>query len=263
MFLNGLPGALTGSGLVRVERQPLHRTSQADPPAMGASYRCIGPPRGHRWSTTQASGQPREKHADGALVGDPVTVGRRTALLLEYAGEPTLAEELQAHGRLSLDLLERYGRDLLDVLAFLDGQGVTHRHIKPANLATRPRPKDKQPHRCIFDFSLAAAPTEQIGAGTPPYLDPFLGPPRRPRFDLAAERFAAAVTLYEMATGTLPRWGDGIANPCFGWRTQRRPPEPLPGSERHGNAERPASPYARGPVIEWTISQAHLNTTFS
>ena len=148
------------------------------------------------------------------LVGDPVTVGRRTALLLEYAGEPTLAGELQAHGRLSLDLLERYGRDLLDIVAFLDGQGVTHRDIKPANLAARPRPKDKQPHLCVFDFSLAATPAEQIGAGTPQYLDPFLGPPRRPRFDLAAERFAAAVTLYEMATGTLPRWGDGIANPA-------------------------------------------------
>ncbi len=148
------------------------------------------------------------------LVEGPVTVGRRSALLLEYAGEPTLAEELQSHGRLSLDLLERYGRDLLDIVAFLDGQGVTHRDIKPANLAARPRPKDKQPHLCIFDFSLAATPAEQIGAGTPPYLDPFLGPPRRARFDLAAERFTAAVALYEMATGTLPRWGDGIANPA-------------------------------------------------
>ena len=127
---------------------------------------------------------------------------------------PRSRRSLQAHGRLSLDLLERYGRDLLDIVAFLDGQGVTHRDIKPANLAARPRPKDKQPHLCIFDFSLAAAPAEQIGAGTPQYLDPFLGPPRRPRFDLAAERFAAAVTLYEMATGTLPRWGDGIANPA-------------------------------------------------
>jgi serine/threonine protein kinase len=148
------------------------------------------------------------------LVGDPVTAGGRTALLLEYAGEPSLAGELQAHGRLSLDLLERYGRDLLDIVAFLDGQGVTHRDIKPANLAARPRPRDKQRHLCIFDFSLAATPAEQISAGTPQYLDPFLGPPRRPRFDLAAERFAAAVTLYEMATGTLPRWGDGIANPA-------------------------------------------------
>lgn len=148
------------------------------------------------------------------LIDNPVTVGGRTALLLEYAGEPTLAEELQTHGRLSLDLLERYGRDLLDIVAFLDGQGVTHRDIKPANLAARPRPRDKQPHLCIFDFSLAAAPADQLGAGTPQYLDPFLGPPRRPRFDLAAERFAAAVTLYEMATGTLPQWGDGIANPA-------------------------------------------------
>jgi hypothetical protein len=41
-----------------------------------------------------------------------------------------------------------------------------------------------------------------------PYLDPFLGPPSRTRYDAAAERFAAAVTLYEMATGSLPRWGE-------------------------------------------------------
>jgi serine/threonine protein kinase len=148
------------------------------------------------------------------LVGEPETVGGRTALLLEFAGAPTLTEELQTHGRLSLELLERYGRDLLDIVAYLDGQGVTHRDIKPANLAARPRPKDRQKHLCIFDFSLTATPADQLGAGTPQYLDPFLGPPRRPRFDLAAERFAAAVTLYEMATGTLPRWGDGIANPA-------------------------------------------------
>jgi serine/threonine protein kinase len=148
------------------------------------------------------------------LVDGPLMVGRRTCVLLDYAGEPTLAEELQAHGRLTLDLLERYGKDLLDIVAFLDGQGVTHRDIKPANLAARPRPKDRQRHLCIFDFSLAATPANQIAAGTPQYLDPFLGPPRRPRFDLAAERFAAAVTLYEMATGVLPRWGDGIANPA-------------------------------------------------
>ncbi|NJC84890.1 BREX system serine/threonine kinase PglW [Planosporangium mesophilum] len=148
------------------------------------------------------------------LVEGPVTVGGRTCLLLEFAGEQTLAEELGTHGRLSLDLLERYGKDLLDIVEYLDGQGVIHRDIKPANLAARPRPKDKQPHLCIFDFSLASAPADQISAGTPPYLDPFLGPPRRPRYDLAAERFAAAVTLFEMATGTLPRWGDGVANPA-------------------------------------------------
>ncbi|PWU50675.1 BREX system serine/threonine kinase PglW [Micromonospora sp. S4605] len=147
-----------------------------------------------------------------ALVDGPVRVGGRTALLMESAGPRTLAEELRG-GRLALDLLERYGRDLLDIVNFLDGQGVWHRDLKPANLAARPRPKDKQPHLCVFDFSLSSTPADQVGAGTVGYLDPFLGPPRRLRYDAAAERFAAAVVLYEMATGTLPRWGDN-ANPA-------------------------------------------------
>jgi serine/threonine protein kinase len=142
-----------------------------------------------------------------ALVEGPVIVGGRTALLMESAGDHTLAEDLR-NGRLAVELLARYGRDLLDIVAFLDSQGVWHRDLKPANLAARPRPKDKQPHLCVFDFSLAATPADQITAGTRRYLDPFLGPPRRMRFDAAAERFAAAVTLYEMATGTLPKWGD-------------------------------------------------------
>ncbi|MER7164646.1 BREX system serine/threonine kinase PglW [Micromonospora sp. NPDC000207] len=147
-----------------------------------------------------------------ALVEGPVRVGGRTALLMESAGDRTLAEELRG-GRLALDLLERYGRDLLDIVNYLDGQGVWHRDLKPANLAARPRPKDKQQHLCVFDFSLSATPADQVGAGTVGYLDPFLGPPRRLRYDAAAERFAAAVVLYEMATGTLPRWGDN-ANPA-------------------------------------------------
>jgi serine/threonine protein kinase len=147
------------------------------------------------------------------LVDGPVTIGGRTALVLESAGHRTLAEDLAGSRRLALDLLERYGRDLLDIVTFLEGEGVWHRDIKPANLAARPRPKDRQPHLCIFDFSLAATPADQLTAGTSHYLDPFLGPPRRIRYDAAAERFAAAVTLHEMATGTLPRWGEG-ANPA-------------------------------------------------
>ncbi|MEV4638090.1 BREX system serine/threonine kinase PglW [Actinoplanes sp. NPDC049548] len=148
-----------------------------------------------------------------ALLDGPVTIGGRTALVLENAGERTLAEDLQGGRRLALDLLERYGRDLLDIVSFLEGEGVRHRDIKPANLAARPRRSDRQPHLCIFDFSLSAGPVEQLGAGTPPYLDPFLGPPRRMRYDAAADRFSAAVTLFEMATGTLPSWGEG-ANPA-------------------------------------------------
>ncbi|WP_260729207.1 BREX system serine/threonine kinase PglW [Dactylosporangium roseum] len=144
---------------------------------------------------------------------EPVEIGGEVGLLLEYAGPKTLADQLASGGRLNLELLDRYGRELLDVVRALDAEGIMHRDIKPANLAARPRSRDGELHLCVFDFSLAAAPAEHLTAGTPPYLDPFLGPPRRARYDAAAERFAVAVTLYEMATATLPRWGDGLTPP--------------------------------------------------
>ncbi|MCH8840949.1 MAG: BREX system serine/threonine kinase PglW, partial [Planctomycetes bacterium] len=64
-------------------------------------------------------------------------------------------------------------------------------------------------HLVLFDFSLSRCSPENIRAGTPGYLDPFL--PLRPkkRWDLQAERFSAAVTLYHMATGVMPTWSGG------------------------------------------------------
>ena len=62
----------------------------------------------------------------------------------------------------------------------------------------------------LFDFSLSGTPATDLQAGTPRYLDPFLSERRRKQWDLAAERYALAVTLHEMATGSLPRWGDGL-----------------------------------------------------
>jgi hypothetical protein len=37
--------------------------------------------------------------------------------------------------------------------------------------------------------------------------------PLRKRWDLHAERYAPAATLFELATGTLPKWGDGRSEP--------------------------------------------------
>ena len=68
-------------------------------------------------------------------------------------------------------------------------------------------------HLVLFDFSLSRTPAEAITAGTVPYLDPFIKLRKPPRWDLNAERFAAAMTLYEMTTGRLPIWGDGRSDP--------------------------------------------------
>ena len=148
------------------------------------------------------------------LVEGPVRVGGRQALVLESAGEETLGEVLRGRERLSLDLLERWGTDLLEALVALDRAGVDHRDIKPANLGVREGRSDRAKHLVLFDFSLSRAGAAAVTAGTPPYLDPFLDAPERGRYDSAAERYSAAVVLFEMATGAAPRFGDGLSDPA-------------------------------------------------
>ena len=148
------------------------------------------------------------------LVEGPLDVGGRQALVLESAGDETLGEVLRGRERLSLDLLERWGTDLLEALVALDRAGVDHRDIKPANLGVREGRSDRAKHLVLFDFSLSRAGATAVTAGTPPYLDPFLDAPERGRYDSAAERYSAAVVLFEMATGTAPKFGDGLSDPA-------------------------------------------------
>jgi len=147
------------------------------------------------------------------LLEGPIEIGGRLALVLENAGEETLAEAMRARKRLSLDLLERWGEDLLEALAALEQAGVDHRDIKPANLGVREGRGDRVKHLVLFDFSLSRAGLGATRAGTPPYLDPFLETPGRRGYDTAAERYSAAVVLFQMATGSTPEYGDGLSDP--------------------------------------------------
>jgi serine/threonine protein kinase len=76
----------------------------------------------------------------------------RTTLHLACAGDPddkagmTLADRLSSHGRIGLDLLERFGDDLIGILTYLESMGIAHRDIKPENLGVRPRPADRSLH---------------------------------------------------------------------------------------------------------------------
>lgn len=125
----------------------------------------------------------------------------------------TLGHRLRKDGKLQIDLLQRFGQDLLGVVDHLEEQGIPHRDIKPDNIAVGNVGRGSKLHLVLFDFSLSRTPAENIRAGTSGYLDPLL-PLRKPaRWDLHAERYAAAVTLYELSTGTLPKWGDGETDP--------------------------------------------------
>lgn len=159
----------------------------------------------------------RSLHKDSRVIRlareEPIEVPqRRTMIVLEHVGQMTLARKLREDGRLTIDELETYSDYLFGALDHLQGEGIFHRDIKPDNIAIRIRP-NRTRQLVLFDFSLAALPVDDIEAGTPRYLDPFLGTPARPVYDEHAERYALAVTLHEMASGEVPTWGDGLTNP--------------------------------------------------
>ncbi|MFZ7337841.1 BREX system serine/threonine kinase PglW [Comamonas jiangduensis] len=145
---------------------------------------------------------------------ETLTVCGRTALLLKSAGDKNLAQKLKQEGRLSLDMLQRFGEELIEAVNHLEAEGVAHRDIKPENIGIAEN-RNKKLQLVLFDFSLCRTPADNITAGTHPYLDPFLSLRKPPRWDLYAERFALAVTLYEMAVGQPPVWGDGQTSPAM------------------------------------------------
>lgn len=141
----------------------------------------------------------------------PLSVGTRQALLLSDAGVETLADRIRIEGKATIEQLERYGADLFDLVAHLEDKGVFHRDIKPSNLAVKPDPGTRKPRLTLFDFSLAEEPLTNLKSGSRPYLDPYLGAAGRTQYDSAAERFAVAVTLFELATANPIWWEQGDA----------------------------------------------------
>ncbi|MGH4021330.1 MAG: BREX system serine/threonine kinase PglW [Pseudonocardiaceae bacterium] len=177
----------------------------------------------HKAARLQAEARALELVGGGVVVqllGGPRELGGRTVLDLEYAGGASprypggesLGARLRAEGRLSYHELERFGGDLFTALDQLAAKGVRHRDLKPDNFGLYRR-EDRSWQLMLFDFSLAGISERDITAGTRSHLDPFLGTDRRPVFDDHAERYAAAVTLHEMASNARPVWGDGITDP--------------------------------------------------
>lgn len=141
------------------------------------------------------------RHEHVVALHGVVTLGDRPCLLLDFAGERTLAELLRAEGTLSLELARRYGDDLLSAVQYLEERGITHRDIKPGNVGFTGY-EGRQKHLLLLDFSLAAADSSAVNAGTAEWRDPWLY--LRGRWDAAADRFAAATVLYHALTGTRP-----------------------------------------------------------
>jgi len=146
----------------------------------------------------------------------------------EHQGQPFLVMELMegqtlkeriAERPLSNDQLLAIMIPVLEALEAAHGAGIVHRDVKPANVfLTRQGPVK------ILDFGLAestgaelvprAMPMDSLTApgatvGTISYMAPEQA--RGQTVDARSDIFACGVVLYEMATGTLPFAGDGLA----------------------------------------------------
>lgn len=135
-----------------------------------------------------------------------------TGLMIDYANAGTLAQRLRKEGAIQLELLERFGDDLLGAVCHLEDKGISHRDIKPENIGLV---KQNRLNLVLFDFSLSTVSPDNYRAGTVAYMDPFIRDAGRRRWDDYAERFSVALTLYEMATGTLPTWANGEGIPLL------------------------------------------------
>ncbi|MFB6351020.1 MAG: hypothetical protein ABEK29_04420, partial [Bradymonadaceae bacterium] len=107
----------------------------------------------------------------------------------------------------------RFGNHLCQIVTDLRRAKLHHRDIKPSNLGVGQVETNRGPTSLLlFDFSLHDIGIERTRAGTDAYRDPFIA--ERGEWDFAADRYSAALVLYEMVTQRLPSWGDAGANPA-------------------------------------------------
>ncbi|MGE0712559.1 MAG: protein kinase [Planctomycetota bacterium] len=131
-------------------------------------------------------------------------------LTLEYCAGGSLADRIEAEGRLSEDEVLRITRRLCEALAFAHDREVIHRDLKPENVLF-----DSAGNPRIGDFGLGKVVAEQISlslsqasrtgvAGTPLYMAPEQELPNA-EVDARADLFALGKLIYHMLTGDSPR----------------------------------------------------------
>jgi tetratricopeptide (TPR) repeat protein len=152
----------------------------------------------------------------------------RLMYLMELVDGPSLLEQLHhpsLGGALEFGRLLGLARQICKGLSDAHSRGFIHRDIKPENIMLA-LDEDEREHVKIVDFGLAgllAQPNESSRAGTPAYMSPeqCKGEPADARTDI----YSLGVTLYELATGTLPfvrETADGLREDHVG--KQPRPP---------------------------------------
>lgn len=169
----------------------------------------------------------RITHPNAVTVLDfDVAVGSLAYMVMELLDGRSLAEELEAVGKLPVERCRRIAAEVCDVLTAAHEAGLVHRDVKPSNVFLHHVKGEEQVK--VIDFGIAklmdadAVLLDSAGArrtatgvlvGTPAYMAPerLNSEP----YDGRADVYAVGVLLYEMLTGKLPFASKGTGNWSF------------------------------------------------
>ena len=154
-------------------------------------------------------------------------------IVMELLDGATLLALLEERTRIASTQLVALGKQVCSALSFAHAHGIVHRDIKPSNLVLVRRPDGRGDLVKVIDFGVARldapgdAPSkvtrEGTLVGTPEYMAPeqLMGTARP---DARMDLYATAASLFECATGTLPREGSSGELFARAWRADFRVP---------------------------------------
>ncbi len=163
------------------------------------------------------------------VIDDDVTEQGEVYLVVELLeGETLEAARVASNGRLPLDRVLKYGREVLDALAAAHDAGVVHRDLKPDNLFLTTSGRVK-----ILDFGLArllegvpGAETTRTGVmiGTPEFMAPEQATAKRDEIDAQSDVWGLGATMYTLITGKHIHDASSIREHLIAAATRRAPP---------------------------------------
>jgi serine/threonine protein kinase len=147
------------------------------------------------------------RHPNMPRVTDHFEYEDNAYLVMDYVDGPRLDTIIEENGRIKLDVLKDWAKELLNALSYCHQQGVLHRDVKPQNVIITPEGEVK-----LVDFGLAKVldiadrktRTVMRGLGTPEYAPPEQYDAEPGSTDARSDIYGLGATLYHALTGTPP-----------------------------------------------------------
>jgi hypothetical protein len=160
-----------------------------------------------RWLEEVRQGR-RLSHPHLIRIFDVVETSDRPVAVMEFVPGGTLADRVMADGAQPIEDVIRWTGEVLEVLAYLHGDRIVHRDVKPSNLLlTESGGVKLSDLGLVRSLDRGSDLTRTLeGVGTPRFMSPeqLRGETPTPSCDL----YSLGVTMYQLLTGRLPFDGD-------------------------------------------------------